>query len=52
VAVDAVVAREPARICSHAFTIVARQLVEHHGGTLTTAREGLDPTLTVSLSLA
>ena len=31
---------------------VARQLVEHHGGTLTTASEGLGPTLTVSLPLA
>ena len=31
---------------------VARQLVEHHGGTLTTASEGAGPTLTVSLPLA
>jgi PAS domain S-box-containing protein len=31
---------------------VARQLVEHHGGTLTTASEGCGPTLTVSLPLA
>jgi len=31
---------------------VARQLVEHQGGTLTTASEGLGPTLTVSLPLA
>ena len=31
---------------------VARQLVEHHGGTLTTASEGPGPTLTVSLPLA
>jgi PAS domain S-box-containing protein len=31
---------------------VARQLVEHHGGTLTTASELLGPTLTVSLPLA
>jgi PAS domain S-box-containing protein len=31
---------------------VARQLVEHHGGTLTAASEGPGPTLTVSLPLA
>jgi len=31
---------------------VARQLVEHHGGTLTTASEVLGPTLMVSLPLA
>jgi PAS domain S-box-containing protein len=31
---------------------VARQLVEHHGGTLTSASEGPGPTLTVSLPLA
>ena len=31
---------------------VARQLVEHQGGTLTTVSEGLGPTLTVSLPLA
>jgi len=31
---------------------VARQLVEHHGGTLTTASEGPGPTMTVSLPLA
>jgi PAS domain S-box-containing protein len=31
---------------------VARQVVEHHGGTLTAASEGGGPTLTVSLPLA
>jgi len=31
---------------------VARQLVEHHGGTLTATTEGSGPTLTVSLPLA
>jgi signal transduction histidine kinase len=31
---------------------VARQLIEHHGGTLTAEGEGPGPTLTLSLPLA
>src|SRR5262249_61600138 len=31
---------------------IARQVAEHHGGTLTTASEGPGPTLTLSLPLA